>query len=94
MTGIGSSDLTKHRAGIRLSAARAARAKCADCQDNYVNGKDDCNREQCPLYPFMPYGHEPKEKSEAKIKAAKERFAKKKEQEKTKKTTKTKKVNK
>jgi hypothetical protein len=82
VTGIGSSDLTKYRAGIPLSAAKSARAKCADCQDNYINGKNDCEKSHCPLYPFMPYGSEPKVKSEAKVKAAKERFTKKKKQEK------------
>ena len=78
LVGIGSSDLTKHRAGERLSAARAVRAKCADCQDNYVNGKNDCNQPKCPLYSWMPYGSEPREKSEAKVIAAKERMAEKK----------------
>ncbi len=77
MTGIGSAELAKHVAGIQLTATKAIKAKCCDCQKNYVNGKNDCMAMSCPLYPWYPYGAKPRKVSEKKATLAKERFTKK-----------------
>jgi hypothetical protein len=55
MTGAGSRDLQRHRAGESLTPSEAIRAKCADCMNNYADGRIDCEIEECPLWPFMPY---------------------------------------
>ena len=36
------------------------KAKCYDCNCDYVDGKYDCLVPKCPLYPYSPYkGVEP-----------------------------------
>jgi hypothetical protein len=52
---IGRSELIAHLQGHRLYASKAIRAFCYDCMGWYADGKKDCQQENCPLYPFMPY---------------------------------------
>jgi hypothetical protein len=47
--------LTAYRTGIVLTRRQAIIAKCADCMNNYVDGRNDCGVRTCPLYPWMPY---------------------------------------
>lgn len=47
--------LDAHRKGGRLTQRQAILAKCADCMNNYVDGREDCRITACPLYPWMPY---------------------------------------
>ena len=51
----GRSMLLKHLQGDRLTRDQAIIAKCCDCMAYYVDGRDDCGVECCPLYPFRPY---------------------------------------
>lgn len=39
-----------------LSPMQAITAQCAHCSGWYVDGKQDCENADCPLYPYMPYG--------------------------------------
>jgi len=55
VTGIGTAELTKYQAGKRLIASASIRAKCAQCMNNYVDGKVDCGKVECPLHPWQPY---------------------------------------
>ena len=40
----------------RPSMSKAIRAKCADCMNNFADGRLDCEVDKCSLYYFMPYG--------------------------------------
>ena len=51
----GKSNLIKHLKGKRLTQRQAILAKCCDCMGYYVDGRNDCEMPECPLYPFMPY---------------------------------------
>ncbi|MDN3515358.1 MAG: hypothetical protein NG747_13300 [Candidatus Brocadia sp.] len=42
--------------GERPSMLKAVKAKCRDCMCNYVDGRLDCEVEDCSLYFWMPYG--------------------------------------
>lgn len=39
-----------------LSPLQAIIAQCAHCNAWYIDGKQDCENPDCPLYPYMPYG--------------------------------------
>ena len=41
--------------GAKLSHKQAILANCYQCMGFYIDGKNDCERPNCPLYPFMPY---------------------------------------
>lgn len=41
--------------GKRLSPSQAILANCYQCLGFYIDGKQDCEIPDCPLYPFMPY---------------------------------------
>ena len=45
----------------RPSMSKAIRAKCADCMNNFADGRLDCELEKCSLYYFMPYSARRKE---------------------------------
>ena len=49
----GKSDLIKHLEGKRLFRSRAICAKCYDC--NGLGESDECDIQECPLYPYSPY---------------------------------------
>lgn len=45
----------RHLNGEKLTRAEAMLGKCADCMNNFEDGRSDCNVPHCTLYPFMPY---------------------------------------
>jgi len=47
--------LIAHLEGKRLTYKGAVQAKCYDCMGYYVDGLNDCEIPDCPLYPFSPY---------------------------------------
>jgi hypothetical protein len=51
----GKKEMLKHLDGGVLTAVQAIRAWCWDCTGFYDSGKVDCERNDCPLHPFMPY---------------------------------------
>lgn len=62
--------LKKFLAGERLSARQSILAECCTCMGFYVDGREDCEQEDCPLYPFYPYGKFRKCRTRAKPEAA------------------------
>ena len=72
--------LVKYYKGGELTFKEALIAKCAECMNNYIDGRADCEMETCPLYPYMPYQKKverPKRKvSDKQRKAASERMRK------------------
>lgn len=40
---------------IKLSPSKAIIANCYFCMNFYLDGRNDCEIDDCPLYPFMPY---------------------------------------
>ncbi len=50
-----STRLKFHLLGFPLKAEDAILAKCAECMNDFVDGKEDCQSEDCPLYSFMPF---------------------------------------
>ncbi len=51
----GFKEISKYSSGSRLTRKQAINAKCYDCMGGYVDGKVDCQIEDCPMYPWMPY---------------------------------------
>ncbi len=51
----GGKELKGHLRGDRLTLRKMALAKCYDCMGRYADGKQDCEMQDCPLYPAMPY---------------------------------------
>jgi hypothetical protein len=52
--------LEKYWRGEELHLSQMILAKCADCTCYYVDGREDCGMEDCPLHPRMPYrNHKP-----------------------------------
>ena len=47
--------LKAHMEGVKLTMKQAILAKCAECLCAFLDGKNDCLQEDCPLHPFMPY---------------------------------------
>jgi hypothetical protein len=41
--------------GIKLSPKQAILANCYQCLGFYIDGKNDCEIPDCPLYSYMPY---------------------------------------
>ena len=41
--------------GKKLTRKEAMLAFCADCMNEYEDGKIDCNNTRCPMYAYMPY---------------------------------------
>jgi len=39
----------------RLTRGQAIIAHCCQCMGYYVDGRQDCEMDTCPLYPFYPY---------------------------------------
>jgi hypothetical protein len=48
--------LKLYQSGEVLSRSEAIQAKCCQCRSMYVDGLNDCEKYDCPLYGFMPYG--------------------------------------
>lgn len=40
---------------LKVTFLNAIKAKCHDCQCQYLDGKSDCENTMCELYSFMPY---------------------------------------
>lgn len=60
----GKSELIKHLSGEKLTNRQMIISKCYDCMGFYADGRgQDCEIPDCPLYPMMPYGSKPREKS-------------------------------
>jgi hypothetical protein len=38
-----------------IHRAAAVKAKCFECCGYYADGRVDCENNDCPLYPYMPY---------------------------------------
>ena len=56
MGGLGTKDLSRYLATREpLGKTSAIMAMCASCTNNYADGRLDCEIEDCPLHPFMPY---------------------------------------
>lgn len=53
--GKGRVDLLSHLNGNRITRNEAIRAKCYDCSGYHADGRVDCENNDCPLYPYMPY---------------------------------------
>jgi len=51
----GKKDLILHLGGISIGRKNAILAKCYECMGFYDDGGEDCMRDTCPLYPYMPY---------------------------------------
>ena len=55
MKGQGVKELKLYLNGVKLTLNQMVKAKCADCTNEYGDGRIDCLIEDCPLYPRMPY---------------------------------------
>lgn len=51
----GKFSLIKHLEGKIINKRQAIEAKCYDCMGFYNDGTIDCEIQDCPLYPFMPF---------------------------------------
>ena len=49
-----------------LTPRQAVIAQCAQCMAWYVDGRQDCENGDCPLYLYMPYGKNRKIRIQAK----------------------------
>ena len=63
---IGRKELIARMNGKHLTTKQSILAKCYECNNGYIDGKNDCKIEDCALYEYMPFG-KIKYKSEAKI---------------------------
>lgn len=41
--------------GQKLTRGQAMTAKCCECMCFYEDGKQDCENQVCPMYPYVPY---------------------------------------
>lgn len=41
--------------GKSLTYKGSVLAKCYECSNGYLDGREDCCITRCPLYQFMPY---------------------------------------
>ena len=44
--------------GKVLSRKEAMTAFCADCMNEYADGRAECKNPRCPMYQYMPYRKE------------------------------------
>jgi hypothetical protein len=51
----GKRHLIAHMEGKRLSLVQMVKAKCYECMNAFVDGRQDCGISDCPLYPRMPF---------------------------------------
>jgi hypothetical protein len=51
----GKSHLMAHIKGKLLTHKQAILAQCYSCTAGYIDGRDDCEFEECPLHQYMPY---------------------------------------
>jgi len=55
MSGKGSREWEKYRNGEELTKSQSIKAMCASCCADYIDGRESCEIEACPLFPFHPY---------------------------------------
>lgn len=51
----GKNDLLKHLSGKRLTQRQGIQAFCYECQGYCSDGREECQREECPLHPFSQF---------------------------------------
>ncbi len=51
----GRGDLIKHLSGKRVTQRQAIQAHCYECQGYCADGREDCEKPECPLYPFSQF---------------------------------------
>lgn len=51
----GKTNLLKYMKGDVLTQRQVILAKCCECMGYYIDGRECCGIQTCPLYPFMPY---------------------------------------
>ena len=51
----GKREMIKYLEGKPLTRKQSMSAKCFECCNGYVDGRNDCGMKNCPLYGFMPY---------------------------------------
>lgn len=51
----GENGYKKALAGKKMNMKEAILAKCYDCMASYIDGRQDCEIPDCPLYRWMPY---------------------------------------
>jgi len=51
----GKEALLRDLQGEQLNLEESILAMCYDCDGYYVQGTENCEISDCPLYPFMPY---------------------------------------
>lgn len=47
--------LLAHMEGRRITVRQAVAAKCFECMNGFIDGRQDCAIPDCPLYPWMPF---------------------------------------
>ena len=53
----GKKELLKYLEGKSLSRKEAIMAMCYECMGYYIDGKEDCEIPECPLFQYMPYSN-------------------------------------
>jgi hypothetical protein len=61
----GRKDLINHLSGKRITQRQAIQATCYECQGYCSDGREDCEKSECPLYPFSQFNSQ-RRKSRAK----------------------------
>lgn len=51
----GKKELLGYMHGKAISRSQSMAAKCFECMNGYVDGRNDCAVHDCPLYPWMPF---------------------------------------
>ena len=51
----GRKDLINHLSGKRITQRQAIQATCYECQGYCSDGREDCDKSECPLYPFSQF---------------------------------------
>ena len=51
----GKKELEAHLRGEKLTPLQILSANCYWCMCGYVDGKQDCENQTCPIYSRMPY---------------------------------------
>jgi len=76
----GKNELLKFLGGDSITRKEAMLAKCYECMNGYIDGKNDCCIKTCPLYSKMPYAtnksHKKREMSDEDKKKLVERLSK------------------
>ena len=52
----GRNELIKRMENKHLTTKQAILGKCYECMNGYIDGKEDCEMDNCALYEYMPFG--------------------------------------